>query len=996
MKVGLSISFACAIGCVCLASLADESGDKGAWTVSGDVVVDAAGVTCSSITFDGNATVSGGPVTLGAGGITVGDGVTAEIASVIAGSENFAVTGAGYFKSQLTLSGANTFTGEMSISKLNFHAANDLAFGSPEGKTIFTSKGTCSDSKLTCGDDYARLCFDGIDTSEPFETYYDDNSARRFAWSANTTNVLRGAVVNKIGRVHFWAGANAYTVLSNDWSGISYNADQSSTTSARFEVFGEMKGLNRINFCQGTWVFHRRVGSYSSGKYGSEISKNSRMIMAATNVFAAADDAVQAYGVGLWGDDTTAVFDLNGYDQRIDAFGCVDGTTPQHYGKLTVTSGEPAVLRYDNVRDTEFFGVFTGAVSFSVEGQKTLTMSGASTSTGDLTVAVGSVRLAATGAWSGDVRVDDGASLTLMASGNLSEDATLSLGETGLVELSGAAPTVKALYINGVKMADNTYGSSQSSANVKDDGHFAGTGIVNVRGSAVTETVWSGAGDDTLLTNPNNWEGGVAPDFTTGLIKLRFGADAGCVTVPAGTHRLGAVTLAARNLEFRPADATSRLSFTALTYETDAGGTFVCTNAVPLLFELSQTWTLASTNAAFCQAAPMSSSSPVDWVIDGGEFHVTAPSGTPLEGTLTVKRARFYWEEAAALGMMSVTYTTGLTASDRLTFFGGVIPNDINLLGSDQLSAVYFKAGTTTEFTGVYNCNAKYDRTNYGDKSKVVFSGGVRNGNSWRSIFSELVFTNKPCEFGSFNSRGTCLQIWTTNNTFGAYNEGFLFTAGNTKIELHVPYAVNTNRYSGGLHPQLQATKNCAYDIFGCDQQFTFLREHPNYPMADGETWTLTSETPAQLKACQTQDETLSHLVVNGAAGLTLNGPKALTLAKRTCPTTGRLEVESGVLTLGEDECFPNLSEVRVTGGTFAVTAADQVNRKADWSVDPANGRVSIPAGVTLRGHNLYFKTSEGWQLQTGGDFTSENSSFVTGGGTLHMTGNSGLMLFIR
>ena len=46
MKVGLSISFACAIGCVCLASLADESRDKGDWTVSGDVVVYAAGVTC--------------------------------------------------------------------------------------------------------------------------------------------------------------------------------------------------------------------------------------------------------------------------------------------------------------------------------------------------------------------------------------------------------------------------------------------------------------------------------------------------------------------------------------------------------------------------------------------------------------------------------------------------------------------------------------------------------------------------------------------------------------------------------------------------------------------------------------------------------------------------------------------------------------------------------------------------------------------------------------
>ena len=982
-----------AAGISFLAAFADESGDKGDWTVSGDVVVDASGVICNSITFDGNATVSGGSITLGAGGITVGDGVTATISAPIGGTDNFPVTGVGYFNSKLTLSGANTFTGEMSISKINFHAANNLAFGSPEGKTIFTSKGTCNNQ--TCGDDYARLCFDGIDTSEPFETYYDENSARRFAWSANTTNILRGAVANKGGRVHFWAGANAYTVLSNDWSGISYNADQSSSTSARFEVFGELKGLQRINFCQGTWVFHRRVGTYGASKYGSQIGNNSTLITVATNVFADSDEATSAYGGADFYGSNTATFDLNGYDQRIRTFCSFDGATVQNVANFTVTSAFPAVLRYDNTnKDTTYGGAFTGRAALSVEGPKTLTLSGASTSDGDLTVAAGHVILTATAAWCGDVRVDDGASLTLMASGNLLADATLTLGETGKVTLNGAAPTVKELHVNGVKMPDNTYGSSQSAANVKDDEHFAGTGIVNVQGGAMTEVVWSGAGGDTLLTNPDNWEGGAVPDFTTGLVKLRFGVEVGCVTVPAGTYRLGAVTLAARNLAFRPADETSRISFSALTYETEEEGTFVCTNAVPLQFELSQTWTLAD-NAAFYQAAPMSSSSPVDWIIDGGEFHVTSPSGTPLEGSLTIKNARFYWEEAAALGTMRVTYTTRKDSSDRLNFYGGVIPNDINLVGDDQLSAIHFKAATTTEFAGVYNYNSKYDRSTYGADSKVIFSGGVRNGQSWRSIFSVLVFTNKPCEIGSFNSRGALLQIWTTNNTYGAYAEGFLFGDGNTRINLRVPYAANTNLYNGSWYPQLQATKGCAYDIYGCDQQFTYLCEYPSRPMADGETWTLTSATPAQLKACQTRNETLSHLVVNGAAGLTLNGPKALTLAKQTCPTTGRLEVEDGTLTLGEGECFPNLSEVRVTGGTFAVTAADQLNRKADWYVDPSNGKVSVPVGVTLRGHKLYFKTADGWALQPGGDYSS-GSGFVTGGGTLHMTGNSGSLLLIR
>ena len=87
------------------------------------------------------------------------------------------------------------------------------------------------------------------------------------------------------------------------------------------------------------------------------------------------------------------------------------------------------------------------------------------------------------------------------------------------------------------------------------------------------------------------------------------------------------------------------------------------------------------------------SSSPVDWIIDGGAFHVTQPSGKPFEGSLTIQNARFFWEEAAALGTMCVTYTTRVGSSDRLFFFGGVIPNDINLVGGDQMRAVSFRAG---------------------------------------------------------------------------------------------------------------------------------------------------------------------------------------------------------------------------------------------------------------------------------------------------------------
>ena len=100
---------------------------------------------------------------------------------------------------------------------------------------------------------------------------------------------------------------------------------------------------------------------------------------------------------------------------------------------------------------------FTDQASLTWNGPGTLVLKdGASTSAGTLAVKAGKVVLAGDADWTGTVELD------------------------GQMELAGkSAYQVQALYLNGTLARYNKqYGSSASSAAIKDDVHFAGTGTV--------------------------------------------------------------------------------------------------------------------------------------------------------------------------------------------------------------------------------------------------------------------------------------------------------------------------------------------------------------------------------------------------------------------------------------------------------------------------------------------------------------------------------------
>jgi hypothetical protein len=162
-----------------------------------------------------------------------------------------------------------------------------------------------------------------------------------------------------------------------------------------------------------------------------------------------------------------------------------------------VTSDVPAQL-YAFQRDYSavFKGTFQGAVDYAKSGGHTVTLAGTNTSQGSLSVVNGQLTIAPEGCWAGTNVVvgSDVSSITptlrLQGSQSFTDPKntvitmiTAPNGTTPRIQLDeGVDQTVGWLWLDGARLGMGTWGSTSSAATHQDDTHFAGTGILTVRG----------------------------------------------------------------------------------------------------------------------------------------------------------------------------------------------------------------------------------------------------------------------------------------------------------------------------------------------------------------------------------------------------------------------------------------------------------------------------------------------------------------------------------
>ena len=432
---------------------------------NGTLTLGLGGLTAYAPTSTGRAYTIAEDVTLGTNqtwNVTnlVG-GTTLTVSGVIgAGANVQGLTKIG--DGTLVLSGSNTFDAVITNWCGGIQVSSSNALGSTAGATVINTLGANS----------AWLSFyGGITLAEPL-TFIGGSVNGGCLNNNGGTNTVSGPIITSGGRYV----TNPGTLL-NIIGGVTGPNPFFVVNSHGTMVFTKTP----LNL--GTGTFHAdseglTILGVSSNVWGDTLFTGGTLRMDVANVFPT--NTTLRMG-GVWyGPNCT--LDLNGCNQTIAGLIRAEFTP----GTIAITSAVPVTLTVNQSATTGWDGKFTGYVSLLKLGSGSLTITNAPTSTaGSFIVSNGTLVVGSAGTLgnnSTNIVVGGTGTLTLQNSATLADSATVRIADGGAkVSLaSGVNEAVRYLFLGGVQKRVGTYGSTSSTAAVKDDAHFSGTGILTV------------------------------------------------------------------------------------------------------------------------------------------------------------------------------------------------------------------------------------------------------------------------------------------------------------------------------------------------------------------------------------------------------------------------------------------------------------------------------------------------------------------------------------
>lgn len=282
-----------------------------------------------------------------------------------------------------------------------------------------------------------------------------------FNWAVNgETVVAGGAHFGQAKTVRFWGGAPLFfrdkpvvaeVIEMNDAKELHLESASNRINAIRFDLLPTQPG-NKVH-CRSAFAF---------ANYATSVTL-----------------------------DKSTTFHLHGYDQDLASLLIKDAGS-------CVTSDAPARLYVvQNGYDAVFRGPFQGVVDFAKSGTKLVTLACTNTSLGTLTVVNGTLEIAPEGCWSGTsvalgVTGSSTAPVLRLKGSRCFADPkstviAMTTSQGGLkpqIDLDeGVDQTIAWLWLDGARLGTGTWGSTASAATHKDDLHFAGTGVLTVRGA---------------------------------------------------------------------------------------------------------------------------------------------------------------------------------------------------------------------------------------------------------------------------------------------------------------------------------------------------------------------------------------------------------------------------------------------------------------------------------------------------------------------------------
>ncbi len=817
-----------------------------------------------------------------------------------------------------------------------------------------------------------KICGGPWNSSDAIETFITQGPFCLMQWSLYMRPGGQGVVIGGTGSETWWGGISLQPNPDSDVTEVVMTVPANKTVNIQKGV--ECNGLAFVKdgagalnvHCQGLGNYARLNNATIKLRGGTFIDCHTACYTGARLVFDS-NDASACVRLGAldgkapqnWGVKNGAIEETDAVQNTGHGFTSADTA----FSYLFTVSGAPTV------NPMRFTGTFSKRAGFVWNPDSSDAVfefaKGVSTTAGDLHVSNGVVRVTegATFTSLSNLVVGAGASLVFTAGagdGFMAQDVEILAGGTVSVG-RGRIVTFNSAIVGGTALAPGFHTSATDPAWLTGEGHVYVPGGAS---ATTTSATWTGAGDDTLLTTAANWEGAAAPDFTTGGLVATFGTGGDRATFAGADVAQFAGLAVTRPFTFATADNTDglvALGAQGLTLSADATAVEL---AWPLTLLAPQTWTVA-TGATLHVTGNLSGFSGADTVTVDGPGTITFSGAKTFPNNMILTNGVIHFVGDGAMGG-----AVGTTEADfsraKIYFDGGVNVRSLELYTPEEYQPVFFTAGTTNRFEGLFWYNTKRGGKNnckmiFSDNTETVFAGGLKGNyfSLWGTASAHVIVTNEPVTCSDrfcFDSPQTW-DFYVTGNQLSG-NKSFW---NDGTVRTHLPYVLAAT-WSNGTESRIQFSKNMTLDLCGNDQAIGILQ---------GSSGTVTSAAPAFLHLAQNhtppnydgdiQVGITNKLVFKGGAGLSLDAVNDEMAAKiphvlvSTSSTTGTLQVTRGRLTLAAPNgSWTNATKAVVTGGTLVLEHGQALGRDTDVYIEGEAGQIEIPAGVVQKVRDLY------------------------------------------
>ena len=676
------------------------------------------------------------------------------------------------------------------VNAAAYHVWADGAFGSTAGATYYqVSVGTPAANMEKF---LSPLWLHGITTSE--NLVVGGYTSHGLCFADGTTNVLNGTIdgissdVNKVTE-RWWVGTNA-CVRFNGALGCRSLAG---TYLFSFIIFyGQPGSLVEINGpCNGGHLRQNMVDRTGVLAINHPLDPALEYLGTwryGTIRFGCADVlyADPARPVQLqFGSGYSSRIDLAGYDQT---FANVFPHDYMQYCTLT-NSGEMATLTLMATNSLDFRMPMVGDLGLCLASNVTFTLYANNTATGPLSLTNGTtLAFAGSGAWRGtEVSVTDGSRLLLDAS-RLNEASALSImGGGKVVVAEGIRQMLAALALDGVVQTGlRSYGSSASAAEVKDDVHFEGKGVVYVLGDLSNTTrIWAGPSGGTWNTAANWSPAGVPQSGDT----LVFDATSAAIDA---VNDLGLVYV--RDIQMRGANDI-RLSGNALGLF-DMGGISVAGGSATIELDLL----MRATHTDYAvDIRPAAEATLTLLGAVGGDANISVvgagrvdfKGANTFDGVLSVTNGEFHAYGNAAFGStVGKTVFSAPSGVNCAYWFHDVCTDDaVEWYQNDGSYRGFFAEGTTNTFNGTFTGLGGQPRVTLYSNAYVTFDNMVTNVGQFTAYSHSRSTLDVRAPFYCLQLRfGGSGSLFVRDTLFEESSPyAFAYAAGNQHIYLMQP-----------------------------------------------------------------------------------------------------------------------------------------------------------------------------------------------------------------